>query len=247
MIFKFPKKKVVLDCFISSEVTMRTAPILPAMKHIPDWWKELPNTYVEDEGFTKNATVRKCNGIIDYYKSSVAIPLWSDLNIDVEGQVYRWQFSDGINTAKVHNVKKQATGFLHNHGHLKLINPWVFKTKQDINWVWSQPTYSFTEGNVGLKVVPGVINFHRQHGANVNMMFSLGEKKLYELEHGQVLAHLTPMFDGKIEVVRHLVSEKEMRRLHDFSTPTTFIEKYSKMWEKRKQFSGCPFHNKVGK
>ena len=247
MIFKFPKKKIMLDCFVDSELLLETAPIELATKHIPEWWRQLPKQeYVEDKFFPL-PTMKTCVGFVDYYRNSVAIPLWSDLYIKVDGTQYQWQFSDRNTNVTIHNIQRQAKGFLPNHGHMKIESPWYLRTKENINWVWSQPLYNFNEDNIDLKIAPGIVNYSKQEVTNLNLVFKLNEQKIYALKQGQVLIHITPMTENKIQVVRHLVSKEEIERLKENHGRISFIEKYKTISKQKQKFSNCPFHNHIEK
>lgn len=240
MLFLFPKKKIVLDCFTHSESILQTAPITNAMKHIPSWWKKLPSSRY-GTAFFPEPTMKGCIGMVDYYANSVALPLWSDLMINVDlNKYYQWQFSDRLSEAITHDTN-QHTGFLNNYGHLKLITPWFLKTKKDIKWVWSQPIYNFNSDVVNVKILPGVMGFKQQHKANVNMMLPLDQPKQYFLEQGQVLAHLTPLSDHKVEVVRHLISQSEYARMHNLNPSITFTNIYKNIIKQRQKFLDCPY------
>lgn len=241
MLFKFPKKQIVLDCFTYDELIMQTAPIAPAMKYVPEWWKNLPATY--NENFFPAATTKSCVGIIDYYKKSIALPLWSDLCIDINDGMYKWQFSDGETKTIVHNTAAQAKGLLPNHGHMKIVSPWAFKTKEDIYWTWSQPTYNFDESVSGIKVLPGVINYLRQVSTHINMLVPLNQKRQYMLQHGQVMAHLTPLFDGKVRIERHLISKEKYEQIAlQQQKGATFTNIYSNIFKSKQKFTDCPYH-----
>ena len=83
MIFKFAQKKIVLDCFTTNPEVVEYAPISYAIKHIPQWWKDLPETYLSEDGFTNRGTMRYCAGMVDYYKKSIAIPMWADFSLKI--------------------------------------------------------------------------------------------------------------------------------------------------------------------
>lgn len=242
MIFKFLKKPIVLECFTSDEQVLETAPITSAAKQMPDWWKKLPNYYQKPNSFTPFATMKGCVGMIDYYTNSISIPLWSELHIKVEGKQYWWQFSDPSSFATVHPLDVEANDFVQNHGHIKLTPPWLLKTKEDINWVWSQPIYSFHEDNIDLKIIPGILNLKNQMAININTLIPLNQTNIYKLNCGQVLAHLTPMSDRKVEVKRHLVDENEFKRLSGLRKPIAFLNKYKKIIKQKQKFSDCPYH-----
>jgi hypothetical protein len=242
MLFKFSKKKIVLDCFTKEEHVINYAPIDYAIKHMPDWWKNLPPTVLNDDGFSPRATTKKCIGISDYYKYSIVLPLWSDLSIRIaENKSYEWHFSDGETNAIVHDMANQATGFLSSYGHMKIVSPWAFKTKEDIKWVWTHPTYSFKDSS-DITSLPAIIDYKYQTGTNINIMLNLNSPKTILIPHGQPLAHMVPMSDRKVEIVRHLVSEKEFRSIQSINRNITFIDKYQSIKQKTEKFSRCPFH-----
>lgn len=243
MIFKFIEKKIVLDCFTCKEIFLKTSPIEHATKHLPDWWKKLPPSYNDKNEFFPSPTMKNCMGLINYYKNSLAIPLWSEMCIKVENTQYWWQFSDQKTEAVVHDLTKQATGFLHNHGHIKIVAPWVIKTKESIDWVWSQPTYNFHKDNINIKVLPGTVNFYKERAVNINLLVPLEHDKIYTLPHGQVMAHLTPMSNKKVEIKRHLVSYEEFENINSHSTSISFINKYKTVNDSVEKFLKCPYTN----
>jgi hypothetical protein len=246
ILFKFPQKKIVLDCFTTKVHVLETAPIVPAIKLMPEWWKQLPNSIFMEGTLGEMSTMRSCVGMTDYYKKSIAIPMWSDLRINIESSTsYGWQFSDPLSQAQYHDMKKQATGFLDGYAHVKLVAPWYLKTKEDVSWVWSHPAYSFPDSH-NIVPLPGVVNFLHQRALNANMLFFAEKPKTIFIPQGQTLAHLIPMSDRKVEIVRHLVNEKEYERIASISTPITFMKKYENNIKRKEQFKDCPFHNHTG-
>ena len=242
ILFKFPQKKIVLDCFTYLEQVIETAPIVPAMKIMPDWWKELPNSYLKPSG-VETPTMKSCAGMVDYYKKSIVIPLWSEMYIHVRSDTdYNWVFSDGSSSASIHDVKQQAAGFLNNYAHIKMLNPWLLQTKESINWVWSHPVYAFPNSH-NIVSLPAVTNFFDQASSHINIMIAAKEELKVTLPQGQPLAHITPMSDRKIEVVRHLITQQEFSRRNDCGVPITFLRKHDSIIKRKEQFSDCPFHN----
>jgi hypothetical protein len=237
MIFKFPKKKIVLDCFTFEETIIKTAPIDYAIKHIPEWWKDLPNSFLVD--FVPTGTMRGCVGMTEFYRNSIAIPLWSDLIIDVNQNQYKWQFADYLSQAAVHNLEQEATNFLpKNYAHLKLISVWHFKCKEDINWMWNTPLYNL-HANPEIIVPPGIVNFNKQVSTNINLLFRKDEIKQIYLRAGTPLVLMTPMSDRKVEVVRHLVDAQEFKRQNKYSI--SFTKTYRAEADFIKKHMSCPF------
>lgn len=239
MIFKFPQRKIVLDCFTFLSHAVELAPIHYAIKHMPDWWKKLPTSTNPPKPEMKN--MRSCVGMVDYYKKSVAIPLWSDLKIEVnDHKDFRWQFSDGNSGAESH-VKDQMRGFLEGYGHLKLNTPWVFQSEKNVHWVWSHPTYNYSYGT-DLVCLPGITEFFYQNNTNVNLLVKLEQPKNLYIPHGQPLAVLTPMSNRKVEIVRHLIGYEEFAKIRNRGAQITFLDKYKNVMKRKEQFADCPYH-----
>lgn len=245
MIFKFPQKKIVLDCFTNRPSVIKLSPISPAIMHTPNWWKVLPNSYrPKNTPFDfDRATMKSCDGMIDYYKESVVIPMWSDLaiSIDKNNKKYHWQFSDGISNVGSHAVE-QSSGFLSSYFSLKLISPWLFKTKEDIKWVWSHPVYNYEKSN-DVVSLPAIVSYRYQTANHIHLFISFEKNQTIIIPHGQPMVFMTPMTDRKVEVVRHLVSDAEYIKIHGNSEKISFKNKYKKIIASAKQFEKCPFKN----
>jgi hypothetical protein len=242
MIFKFPQKKIVLDCFTDSEITIKAAPVDFAIKHMPDWWKELSPSYMTN--VNPAGTMKSCMGLVDFYKYSVAIPMWSDLAISIQNKQYQWAFSDGLTNAQIHRLNVEATGFMpEGYGHLKMISPWIFSCKEDIKWIWSTPTYSLHE-NPDIYILPGVLNYRHQNSTNINMLFDIRKDKKMLIKLGCPLVLITPMSDRKVEIVRHLITRAEYD--NKVRNNLSFTRKYDRIKELTEKFSSCPFHNHTG-
>ena len=90
MIFFFKPKKIHLDCFTNRNDVYTYFPIVKANKTFPDWWKNLPKN-------SNRSTMKNCVGFLDYFKNSVALRLWSDLEITLKKDpmpIWSWEFSD---------------------------------------------------------------------------------------------------------------------------------------------------------
>jgi hypothetical protein len=243
MIFKFPKKVIVLDCFTYSENIITVAPIVPAIKLIPDWWRDLPQAYTEQGNFFPQGTMKNCSGMIEYYKKSFSIPLWSEVAIQIKpDKTYAWQFADSKTEATIHNLAAQATGFLNNFGHIKIHSPWRLQTKENVQWVWSQPIYNFSKQQE-LILPPAIVDFSNQNATHLNILFSLDTPKTIIVPHGQAMINLTPITENKIEIARHLVTLDEFQRKTEKFITVSFLKKHSKIISRKKQFKDCPFHN----
>jgi|688.fasta_scaffold05264_6 hypothetical protein len=241
MIFLFPKREIVLDCFIAEEAIAKRAPIEKSMKYIPDWWKELPKEYYIGNNFFPSPTMKHCAGMVDYYRNSVTIPLWSDLALrGFAGGGCDWQFADGNSRIESHPVEQRAN-FLSNgnYTHVKLLNPWQLRTDESIKWVWSQPTYNFVDPE-HFFVLPGSLDFSKQHQAHINLMLNVTVEKQLLIKLGQPMVHITPMSDRKVKVVRHVIPKAEYEHMF-ILRPSKFINSYNVANKLASKFSTCPF------
>jgi hypothetical protein len=241
--FFFKKPKVNLDCFTSDPLILKTAPVDFATKHFPDWWKALPNSYMDEGSFIPNTTMKKCAGMIDYYSSSIVIPLWSELIIDIDNQKgYRWQFADGRTNAVSHD-QKQHTGFASDgYAHFKILSPWYFQTNTSMGWLYSNAVYNLKDPT-DFYMLPGVIDHSKQTSTNMQLLLDLHRSRVVTIDVGQPIAHITPLTEKEVVIHRHLVSESEIRKFNLEQKPISFIGNYSKRNQLKKKFSSCPFKN----
>jgi len=244
VIFFFKKSKIVIDCFSPSETIVKTSPVDLAIKYVPDWWKELPNTFEAPGTFWPTATMRSCTGFTDLYTKSIALPLWTDLAIAVtEDKQLFWQFSDQSTPAVSHPPEQYGFNWPTNEfQHFKIDTPWIFRTKEDIHWLWSCPTYNVNQLN-DYTLLPGLTNFSRIGTPNINMMINVKEQKKFILPVNHVLAHLTPLTEKKIVVERHVVSPEEYEKKNkDIHSRISFVGAYTKTKQLAQKHSKCPFH-----
>lgn len=244
MMFFFKKPKVVLDCFTYSEAVAMAAPIQKASAYLPEWWKNLSGQYYEDNNkLLVRTTSKLCPGIIDYYTNSIALPTWCEFKIapNPDGS-YSWVFPDQETTAIVHPIA-QYEGFVDRHefGHIKIESPWIFMCKENINWMWSQPTYNFGTNMDKIFILPGVNNYSQNVTVSVNMMINVKQPSLIEVGVNEPLVHITPLTERQVEIKRHVITEQEFDRLRKLNRRTTFVNSSKKTAKLREENKECPY------
>jgi hypothetical protein len=240
MLFKFKKKKVVLNCYTSNPVLHDLFKIQKATNFYPDFWKELDKEIYEESEIAPVSTLKRCSGFIDYYKNGYILPLWSDfiLKVNPDGN-YFWEFADKANRGIIHRYA-QRKGFLENYGHIKIINPWFLSCDEDIKWSCTFPSWN-NQNIIDFIVPPTVLEFKYQNSLNCNLFFPIGEKsKTYQISANQPIIHLLPLTDKEIVVQNHLVSDSEIIKLEKYKAPFSFTNWHSKRKNLTKK--GCPFH-----
>ncbi len=213
--FWFCKPKILnIDFFTTREDIFHSAKPKKAAQFFPKWFKNLPKPFFEED---RNAplvlkkTIKHCPAFINLYASGFMFPLWSDLNIEVKSETYRYQFADNQSTVNFHS-KKQFCGFDFEDSHLqiKLLNPWHMITNRDVNMLWTAPVWN-NFGVEDIVIAPGVFSAYKGlYEANINMFVKKNETKIYQLNFGDPLVHIVPLTNMPIKLHYHLVSQKEL-------------------------------------
>jgi hypothetical protein len=246
MLFKFLQKPIVLDCFTTSEQLVNIAPINHAYKTYPEWWNNLP-PHAEQDGI-EFSNMRSCIGMTEFFKHSIHIPMWCDLFLEVlEDGGYRWQFSDPEKACSIH-PKYQYGDFMEDgkSGHMKLKSPWLLRCKEDINWVWTQPTYNFPQ-IFNITVLPGIVEYKDNVTTNVNFVINTSVQGKILIPVGQPIVSLTPMSERKVEVKRHVISEAEEKRMYSMFESASFSNIARKVKRMKEANKGCPYSHYMEK
>jgi hypothetical protein len=216
--FLFRRKKLILDLFCENDpLDGLTAPD-KASNFIPKWWLQLEREVEVSWSMKPASTMRRCPGFLDYFSNSVVLPMWCDFVIDVGAAgttEYQYQFADNTSFAQEHQ-SWQRGDFLPDtkYQHLKIKSPWAARTKEDVNWVVTQPIWCFTTPE-SVFVPPAVLNFKYQRGTHVNMFIPRKENEAHRLDipAGHPLMALTPMTDRPVELRRQIVDAEEFRKI----------------------------------
>ena len=234
-----------VDCFTACVPAYEYAPIENATKFYPEWWKKLPKESLghQPKPWIPQPTMKSCQGFIDSYRNSLIMPMWSDTLIKVNENNLDVTFSH--NWFHQSHDYFQREGYLKNFHHLKIISPWIFKTKQDIYWSFKKPIYNF-ENPLDFLLFEGVIEFKYQHSTNIN----IGIKKInktIKLNFRDPIVLLTPHTEKKIKFKNHFVDSMEkFQMLSDkASAGTVFVGKYlnnRRIKKQQEQEKKCPFH-----
>lgn len=230
LLFFVKPSKINLDLFTTSVMVYNMAKIEPAIKFVPQWWKDLPSS-VGDHPHVRNGTLKKCSGFIELYKAGFIIPMWCDLAVDIGpigSNFYRYQYSDRKSMAEEHpEIQRKNFCNKENYQHLKLTSPWYVTSKQSIDCVFMDVVWN----DVNLlpyRVLTGILNFKYANQLNVNMMFIKKENEQNILiPYKTPIVHLIPMTDKKIKLNYHLVDEKELdKKITSSNVKVKFLNRF---------------------
>ena len=255
-IFKRKEDPIYLDCYTYSHYAYNFAKIDHARRYIPDWWKSQPRVSKEGE-----KTIKYCSAIKDYYSTGIVIPLWGEVEITVnplgsDKPTYEWRSSnEDFDLHSGNHIKEQWSGFGNdNLYNIKFISPWAMKTKDDVLFSWTQPTWSQPDNFNRLTLLPGVTQFKTQIGTNVNYIIESGEnEQKIRIEPLTPMVMLHPMTERKVELRHHLVSPDKYAQIFrkgggmlldadSILTSNNRINARSKkFWRKADELNECPF------
>lgn len=233
--FFLRSKEIVVDAFTRYEDILKDFPLSNASEFIPEWWKNTPKSELVDDLY-ESPTLRTCSGVLDLFKKGLIMPLWTDIAVAVKDGEYRWQCADRNTELSIHpSYQWNKFADSEKFGHLKLNSQWVIKTKENIDWMFLEPTW-----HLGMDkkytITQGIINAHYVGmPINTQIMVDISADTKFMLKAGQPIAHIIPLSDKKIKVVRHVVDDKEWAKQADFRR-TTFTNSYHNKVKK------CPFH-----
>jgi hypothetical protein len=213
--FFFKKEKIVLDCFTYLPYAFDFAKIDHAIKHVPEWWKNTPR-FVDGK---YKPTIKGCPGFVEFYKKGIVIPSWFELEIKVfeehNKNFYSWESSNkDFNTDQSHEHYQFEKFAGVNGQNLKMTSPWAFKTKSNISFAWTQPTWNLKELLSNFSLMPAVINYKYQYGTNINyLVLNTEVEKTFNIPALTPLVMLHPLTEKNVEIKNHLVTESEWKRL----------------------------------
>lgn len=210
----FGKKDIVLDCYTSNPFAYNLARINYGYHYIPEWWKKTPKE-ISSDAHTNGPygrTIKKCPGLINYYKKSIVIPLWTDLKLILyaknEDASFEWITSHTEFTCDNHS-QDQFKGFARQDGqNLKILSPWYVRCRESVQFVTSQPTWSQRDTIFNLHLLPGVLDFKTQSSTNMNYFFERKDNRVeINIEPLTPMMMLHPMTDRNVIIKHHYVPD----------------------------------------
>lgn len=223
------------------EALKEIAPIQPAIKFIPEWFKKMPLQYMEKltnigQGIGASmSSTRNCPGIVEYFKQGYVVPLWSDLLIDISRKnnelKYAWEFADSDYqlTEHFHNqFLDYAPRYAQEKIHMifKLINPWTIKLPKGY-FIYQLPMHYHYDSN--FHVLPGIIPGDSY--SELNPQLCITKEGQFIIERGTPIAHYVPVKRENF-TLDVTYNNKEMNKFHTLSMKKV-NSKFKKRWRNR--------------
>jgi hypothetical protein len=221
----FSKKKIELT-FHTCESKPFADILSPAKatSMYPEWFKKISPK-------TDYPSMRSCPGYIEFFKKSIAIPLWRDFEITYRGSEIHNVVTPFISPDDVyhyvqhHHPDQWGRGFT-NQPHLKLMNPWLITCNTLTPFMISEASWH-KKGN-DYNIPQGVVEYRLNTSCHVNMFLNpSNQEKTLLLEAGEPIVYLTPLEDVEVDIKIKEISEEEWRRLLNYRF--TFKNNYRKI------------------
>lgn len=192
MIFFFKKKPIHLYCATNRPEVFEYAPVQRASKFFPDWWKKLPSSMVDPQGFFSTATMKSCPGFADLYGHGIMTPMWCDLALQIgkeKSEFYRYQFSDMESSIQSHHPAQYGEAFSPlQYQHLKIMSPWAFYCEEQISFMTIEPIWD-TLKFPSLRVLPGIVDYKYQSATHINLLI-----RRSDADQEILIPYLTPIY-----------------------------------------------------
>lgn len=250
MFFFLRKSKIVVDCFTPYRSVYEAYSIQPSIKFFPENIKNINSYKIQKEPNTnidiKISTIKRCVGLIEYYKHGFIIPMWSDFICQPKTFLNKESALGAIaspfNYVKHSTLQYEETGMFDNYIHAKFGSPWKIREKTGIKFTWNSCNWNLYQYYTNFSIPPAILSFDIPIETNVNI-FIFKESENFTLHAGTPLVHLVPMSDKDVKISTHLVSDEEYNKI---GIPTDFCPlstnrymRYKKVIEK--QTKKCPF------
>lgn len=212
-------------------------PPTPAIKSLPDWYKEIPSYSPSKwppfkRGGNTGATVKKCIPVLDAMSSGYIISTHCDIWVSRENNVPIFYWKTDLQV-----IEHQGLGQAKNHpdaGHTdvpKFINPWSIRTPKGYSCLFIPPTHRETP----FKALPGIVDTD-SYTVPINFPFVFSDPWFEGLiPQGTPVVQVIPF--KRDAWASHVESTDESRR--DMKSQSTFLSSVfyngykNKFWSKK--------------
>lgn len=204
MLLKFFNKKITLDCFTHCSYVYESFKL--KKEAYPKWAND---DLLKNESFNI------------LYKNSIAVPLWTDLTIQV----------DTFGNVKYDLLQNSSFKFVLNNyppdkyheltfSNVILLNlncPWVLKEKEGIKFSFNGLLWNYIKEVDKFWFLNKILSFKDPKSLDIDFLITL--KPSYQgIEAGKEIMQLIPMTEKEVDIKHHLVDEKEIIKLKNYGS-----------------------------
>ena len=228
--FLFKKKKIKLNCFVSTEQIAKIFPIRRTVEALPNWWRSMPKSTPAQNYPIEMSTIKRCPGFKDLFTKSICIPAWSEYRL-FQDPNYGFSHTAPNSTASGNQHQPgQISGAFPNYQHFKLHSPWHFKESTGIYWCMMQASWHDIHP-CDYHIPTGSLEFKYQHSTHINLI-SPKKETIHEIsiQAGTPLVYLVPLSEKEVDLNIEVISEQEISKLrtyhHSFYNSYELTKKY---------------------
>jgi hypothetical protein len=189
----------------------------PALKALPDWYKDMPADFKQEGVRGTGGTVKQCRPFLDALSSGYIIPLCGDVNFAMsEAGELTFECPSGDTSIETHHIAQVAGSLWAGGPVIKFMNPWVVVTPPGYSTLFVPP---FNRPEIPFEVLAGVVDTD-QFYAEVNFPAACRMAK----GSSCTLKRLTPIVQAipfKRESWQAEVMHADAQRLAKFATEQT--------------------------
>jgi hypothetical protein len=241
--FFFKRKQIVVDAFAELPKIIEMSPIEETRKFLPEWWKQLPKEITVTENKSRMpvpaGTLKICDGFLDYNRTGFIMPQWQDVKV-VTRRTGQWAAETSLPTRYpiIKHGEEQHGPAFSDWINMKILSPWVLKTKSDIKFYWNQATWHTSKNWNNVHILPGVVQFKYSNQTNIPLFAPKRDNEFF-IYTGDPLVHIVPITEYDVVIKMHQVTIQEFGQLASDRYDRSFINSYKKY--KQSVEAKCPF------
>ena len=214
LIFSKPKKNVV-DFFTHDPMVFEFFQIRKGTNFYPEWWRQIPNNLYESNRFLpeqspseKKKTLKHCPGFSELHKQSYIMPLWTELEMQINNNNWQAKVSDHSTKITSHSAYQRGSyACPSKFQHIKIDTPWQSISKKGIKFLISPCSFTSDKLLTDFFIPNAIRSYDISHGNNIHGFVEIKEN-IINLEAGMPFIHLFPLTDKKTQIRCHYDPEK---------------------------------------
>jgi len=214
-----------------------TPAVVPALRALPDWYKEMP-VQAPDKPPWEPGTVKACMPFFDAMTQGYIMPIWADLHVAcINGETPTFTWAAGGKPQIEGHQSTQLEGFPlieKSYADLayKFLSPWIIRTPKGYSSLFTAPV---NQENNEFKIISAVVATD-EYFQHIHFPFIWTAPKEWEgvLKQGSPLVQIIPFKRVDFE---HEISPLTDEDIHEIQSignaiTSTFHGAYKRLWRK---------------